>query len=75
MTASGSSPHHQTSVTKAILVQQDLQAQWVFKELQDQQVHAVRQVLKEYVAKQAQLVYKDQPVQQAPQVRQARKDF
>jgi hypothetical protein len=75
MTASGSSLHHQTSVTKVILAQLVLQAQWVFKELQAQQAHAVRQVLKEYVAKQAQLVYKDQPVQQEPLVLLDHKDY
>jgi hypothetical protein len=52
-----------------------LQVRWVFKELQDRQAHAVRQVHRDYVAKQAQLVYKDLQVQQALLVQLGRKDY
>jgi hypothetical protein len=75
MTASGLSPHHQTWVTKVILVQRDQQAQWEFKELQDLQAHVEQLVHKDYVAKQVQSVYKDLLVQQALQVQQDHKDY
>jgi hypothetical protein len=74
-TASGSSPHHQTWVTKVTLDQQAQLARWVFKELQVQQVRVARLAHKDYAVKQAQLVYKDLLGQQAPQVQQDRKDF
>ena len=75
MTASGLSLRHPTWVTKVTLVQLVRLAQWVFKELQDRQAHAVRQVHRDYVAKQAQLVYKDLQAQQALLVQLGRKDY
>jgi hypothetical protein len=74
-TASGLSPHHQTSVTKVTLVQLDLQAQWVFKELQVPQALAVRLAHKDCAAKQVQLVYKDLLDQQAQLVLLVHKDY
>jgi hypothetical protein len=50
-------------------------ARWVFKELQAQQAHAVRQVLKDYAAKQAQLVYKDLQAQLVPLDQQDRRGY
>jgi hypothetical protein len=75
MTASGLSPRHQTSVTKATLALQVQQARWVFKELQVQQVRVAQQVHKDCAAKQAQLVYKDLQAQLVPRDQQVHRDF
>jgi hypothetical protein len=74
-TASGLSPRHQTWVTKVTLDQQDLRAQWEFKELQDPQVRVAQQVRKDCAAKQVQLVYKDLLDPQAQLVLLAHKDY